>query len=239
MTMIGQSDDAKMEELLAPLDRIEPVPFAGSEARSRRRLQRPILVAAVLAVVLALAGVAIAAGFGGFGGFSATEHPQAAADVLDAQTLAAVRKACTDVPAGVTFYNPYCHLELDSSRFLTDAGPRGKVWIVADTRGDLCAVGGFGGCYAPLSKSQPITFGSSNEAPTTGGTFFAAGLAMDGVVSVSFTPSPGDGKEVTLPVKDNIWVYQEADSHADLGHCIVAYMADGSSVTPFPEVPCP
>jgi len=42
-----------------------------------------------------------------------------------------------------------------------------------------------------------------------------------------------------VSVKDNIWVYKEADSHADLGHCVAARTADGSTVNPFPEVPCP
>jgi hypothetical protein len=209
----------------------------------RWRSWRGALVVAVTMAVLGGAGVAIAAGFGGFSGFSATQHPRTGADQLDAQTLASIRAACSGglaAPDSV-FYNPYCHLVLDSARFLTDTGPRGKVWIIADTRGDLCAVGGFGGCTPPLSTSQPITFGASQPGPVpgAGGTFTAAGLAMDGVVSVSFVPVPGDGTTVTVPVKNNIWIYQKPDTQESDAHCIVAHMADGTTVNPFPEVPCP
>lgn len=207
----------------------------------RWRSWRGALVIAVAVAALGGAGVAIAAGFGGFNGFSATQHPPTGADVLDAQTLASIQTACSSGPgpSDAQIYNPYCHLVLDSARLLTDSGPHGKVWLISDTRGDLCVLGGPGSCGPPLSSTQPITFGGGNENPTTGGTFFAAGLATDAVTSVSFVPVPGDGKEVTVPVKDNIWVYQQPDSHADVGHCVVAHMADGSTVNPFPEVPCP
>jgi hypothetical protein len=203
--------------------------------------RRPVLVGAVIIAALTLAAVAIAAGLGGFNGFSATQHPPTGADVLDAQTLASIQTACSSGPgpSDAQIYNPYCHLVLDSARLLTTSGPHGKVWLIADTRGDLCVLGGPGSCGPPLSKSQPITFGSGNDSPTKGDTFFAAGLATDDVTSVSFVPVPGDGKEVTVPVKNNIWVYQQPDSHADDGHCIVAHMADGSTVNPLPEVPCP
>lgn len=211
----------------------------------RWRSWRGALVVAVAVAALGGAGVAIAAGFGGFSGFSATQHAPTGADSLDAQSLAAIQNACTPpAPAPkmpAWYYNPYCHLVLSSARLLTDSGPHGKVWIIADTRGDLCPIGGFGGCGPPLTASRPITFGSSQPGPVpgAGGTFTAAGMAMDGVVSVSFVPVPGDGKTVTVPVKDNMWIYQESNSQASDGHCIVAHMADGSAVTPFPEVPCP
>jgi hypothetical protein len=79
-----------------------------------------------------------------------------------------------------------------------------------------------------------VTF--SNDSPTTGGTFIASGFAIDGVTSVSFTVR---GQEVTVPVKNNFWDYEEHDSRASEGQCIVAHFADGSTVNPFPEVPCP
>lgn len=233
--------DARLAELLAPLQRLEPVPFTGLQHANRSWLRKPVFVGVVVAVCLVLAGVAIAAGFGGFSGFGATQHPQTGADVLDAQALGSIHTACFSGPgpSDPRIYNPYCHLELDSARLLTNAGPHGNVWLIADTRGDLCVLGGPGSCGPPLSDAQPITFGSGNDSPTTGDTFFAAGIATDSVTSVSFVPVPGDGTMVTVPVKDNIWVYKEPDSHADDGHCIVAHMADGSTVKPFPEVPCP
>jgi len=239
--MTGHSDDARLEALLAPLGRLGPVPFRPERA-ARRWRHRPVLVGAVAVFALVLVGVAIAAGFGGFSGFGATQHPPTSADALDAQALASIRTACSlglGPSARARLHNPYCHLELHTARYLTNTA-RGKVWIVADNRGDLCAVGGFGGCYAPLSKSEPITFGSNQlgVVPGAGGSFTAAGLAIDGVTSVSFVPVPGDGRTVTVPVKGNIWIYQD-NSRASNAHCIVAHFADGSSVVPFPKVPCP
>jgi hypothetical protein len=234
--------DVKVIELLAPLSRLETVAFAASERSGHRWLRNPVLVGAVVTVALVLAGVAIAAGFGGFSGFGATQHPPTRADVLPAKTLAEIKTACSGgPPLPASLYNPYCHLDLNTARFLTDTGPGGKVWVVADSRGEFCTVGGFWDCQPPFSRSRPITFGSSNEAPTDGGTFYAAGLAMDGVTSVSFVPVPGNGKTVTAPVKGNIWVYKQPNSRADNGHCIVAHFADGSSVVPaWPgKVPCP
>ena len=169
--------------------------------------------------------------------------------VLDPQTLAAIQNTCSgplappEPPS-----NPYCHFVLSSARLLTDSSPQGSVYVITDTRGDLCTVGGLNSCGPPLSRSQPITFGGGNENPTTGGTFFAAGIAMDGVTSVSFVPASDPdsgrsatavGKEVTVPVRDNTWMYEQPNSHADDGVCIVAHFADDSTVNPFPEVPCP
>lgn len=213
----------------------------------QRRSWRGVLVAAVAVAALAGAGVAIAAGFGAFNGLSRVQA-QTSPAVIDPQTMAAIQNACSGplAPTDPAFYNPSCHFVLDTARLLTDSGPRGRVYVITDTRGDLCMVGGLNGCSPPLTRSRPITFGGGNEAPTTGGTFFAAGIAMDGVTSISFVPASGDGeyptpvgKEVTVPVKDNIWVYQQTDSHADDGVCVVARFADGSTVNPFPEVPCP
>jgi hypothetical protein len=34
-------------------------------------------------------------------------------------------------------------------------------------------------------------------------------------------------------------VYSEPNSHAKGGQCVVAHLDDGSTVDPFPEVPCP
>lgn len=59
---------------------------------------------------------------------------------------------------------------------------------------------------------------------------------MDGITSVSFRVA---GQDVTVPVKDNVWLYEQPESHATDGHCIVAHLDDGSTVDPFPEVPCP
>lgn len=230
-------DDQLVRELLAPFARVQPVTLRGRSTRRRLRRLRPVLTVAVAVAALAGAGVAIAAGFGAFDGIGAAQHPQTGADVLDAKTLAGLQEACPSQVAQGSFYMPFCHLVLDSAR-LVGRTSYGNVYVVTNTRGDLCTigVGGGGGCGAPLSESQPITFTTFNPTPTTGGSFVATGIAIDGVTSVSFTVR---GKDVTVPVENNFWAYEEPDSHATLADCIVAHLADGSTVNPFPEAPCP
>jgi hypothetical protein len=229
MTMGAHGDDAKVTELLAPLRRLEPVPFPGE----RRPLpRRPVLVAAVLVAALALVGVAIADGVGAFDGIGAAQRAQNGSDVLDSRVT---RSCSSDGPV----YDPFCHLVPSSVRLIgTFAGGR-KVFVVADTRGDLCVVDESrtiaSSCGPPLSRSHPITGTFANDSPTTGGEFVAGGVARDGVASVSFTVS---GRDVTVPVQDNVWLYEQAHSHATDASCIVAHLADGSTVDPFPEAPC-
>jgi hypothetical protein len=233
MTMIG--DDAKLAELLAPLTRIEPVAFAGSQPAERRPLLlRPLVLAGIVIGVLALTGFGIVNGIGIFNGFGAAQNGPTV--TLPSEILAGIKSSNATLAdcsrcAGKMLPN--------TARVIGELPDGTKVYGLADTRGDLCLVGGLGGCGPPLSDSQPITFGASNESPTTGGTFTAGGVAIDGVTSVSFTPVPGNGANVTVPVTDHTWIYQEHDSHAVDGHCLVAHMADGSTVDPFPEVPCP
>lgn len=230
------SDEAKVRELLAPLSRLDPVPFAGSERR-QLRIRRPVLVAAIVTVGLALTGVAIADAVGAFNGIGAAQRQQNGADVLDSR----VASCPNDGSASV--YDPFCHLVPSSVRLIgTLAGGR-KMYVVTDTRGDLCVVDEgrtiSTSCGPPLSGSHPITGTLSNNSPTTGGEFVAGGVAMNDVTSVSFVPTPGDGSEVTVPVENNVWLYEQPDSHATDGHCFVAHLADGSTINPFPEVPCP
>jgi hypothetical protein len=198
---------------------------------------RHVLLVAVAVVAVVGAGVAIADGFGAFDGIGAAQHPRTGADVLDATTLIGLQKACPNETVQ-PFYMPSCHLVLDSARLVGQIPSFGNVYVVTDTRGDLCTFfeGGAGGCGPPLSKSQPITFGTFNPSSTTGGTFVAVGLAIDGVSAVSFTVN---GKAVEVPVANNVWVYSQPNSHAKFGRCVVAHMDDGSAVVPFPEVPCP
>jgi len=227
-----------LDELRSVLERYAG-PDGARERPNRNRLRRfrYVLLVAVAVAALVGAGVGIADGVGAFDGIGAANHPQTGADVLDAQTLAGLQKACPS-ETGQAFYMPFCHLVLDSVRLVSHVPSDGNVYVVTDTRGDLCTLfeaGGMG-CGPPLSKSQPITFGTFNPSPTIGGTFIASGLAIDGVTAVSFTIS---GKSVQVPVKNNVWVYSEPNSHATLGRCVVAHLDDGSTVNPFPEVPCP
>lgn len=233
-----ERDLVSLDELRSLLDA-----YAGPDdprrriTRDRRRRFRRVLLVAFAVVALAGAGVAIADGFGAFDGIGAAQHPQTGADVLDAQTLAGLQKACPGM-AAEDFYMPFCHLVPDSARLVGQVRSFGNVYVVTDTRGDLCTVfeGGDGSCGPALSELHPITFGTFNPSPTMGATFIASGLAIDGVTAVSFTVN---GKAVEVPVKNDVWVYSEPDSHATGGRCVVAHLDDGSTITPFPGVPCP
>lgn len=210
-----------------------------AEDSPRRQLSRRGALVLVVAVVgLAATGVAIADGFGAFDGISAAQGPQTPAALAWARGLQGACHALPAPPSGAApFYDPFCHLVLASARLLS---PGSNVYVVTDTRGDLCNSLAFGGgCGPPLSAAQPITAGGGNPSPTTGGELTVGGVALDDVTSVSFT-IPLTSQVVTVPVKNNVWVYRQADSHAaGEMHCIRAHLADGSTVDPFPEVPCP
>jgi hypothetical protein len=226
--MTGYGDEAKVMQLLAPLGRIDPLPFAVPE-RSRRRLRRPVLVAAVVVVALALTGVAIANGVGAFNGLSAAQHTQTGVSVLDPATLAAIKEE------NAITADHGMQLLPDTARILSRLPDGSPIYALTDTRGDLCALSeGAGSCTSPLNKAHPISVTFSNDSPTTGGTFIASGFAIDGVASVSFTVR---GQEVTVPVKNNAWEYEEHDSHATEGKCIVVHFADGSTVD-YPPTLC-
>lgn len=219
--MIGYSDDAKVMELLAPLRRLEPVPFAGSERPGRRRLRRPVLVAAVVLLALVLTGVAIANGVGAFSGISAAQRPPTAADELDPAVAASL--GADDPPS----------LEVDSARFVTQLGDGVRIYAVATKDGELCALAerlpnndgkndaAAMGCGSPLSQSRPTTAESfqANEAAPT----ISYGVALDNVTAVSFTAG---GQEVTVPVKNNVWAYEGRDSALE---ALTVHYADGTT----------
>ena len=236
--MTGYSDEAKVMELLTPLRRLQSVPFTPRQP-AERRLRRPVLVAAVVFIALALTGVAIANGIDAFNGIGSAQRSQNGSDVLDSR----ITKSCGS--DSVSFYDPFCHLEPSSVRLVGRLASGRKVYAVADIRGDLCVVDEgetiTSSCGPALSASHPITGTIGNDSPDDprGGEFVAGGVAVDDIASVSFTPTPGDGTSVTVPVKDNVWLYERSDSHATDAHCFVAHLADGSTVNPFPEVPCP
>jgi hypothetical protein len=217
--MIGYSDDAQVLELLAPLRGLEPVPFARPQPAKRRRLRRPVLVMAVAAVALALVGVAIADGFGAFDGISAAQRPQTSADVLDPQTLARLQQSCGSVDNPASIYQPECHLVLDSARLIGQLPSGHNLYAITDTRDDLCLVDPTGmTCGTALTASRPIADESVGE--------LMFGVALDGVTAISFEKA---GEEVTVPVKDNVWVYQGA-SLPEAG-ALTAHFDNGTTVT--------
>jgi len=206
-------------------------------APTGQRRWRPVLVAAVVVAALVGVGVAIADGFGAFNGISAAQNTPTGSDVLPPALLAQIEQMNAENQSNGAAQQ----LLPDTARVLATTPDGAKVYGLTDAGGDLlCLIGAEGGsCGPPLSHSQPITMTGTNPSPTTGGTFTAEGVAIDGVTSVSFTVAPGDGQEVTVPVQKNFWIYTEPDSHGVAEHCVVAHLADGSTVKPFPEVPCP
>jgi hypothetical protein len=235
--MIGYSDDAKVMDLLAPLRRLEPVPFAVPEGPRRRTLRRPVLMAAIVVVALALAGVAIANGVGAFNGISAAQHKPTGARVLPPKLLAEIKKLNAQAAKFRKehgFSWPAYFLP-DTARVLGKAPDGTKVYGLTNTYGDLCLFGEVGGsCSPPLDKKHPITFATFNASPTTGGTFIASGVAIDGVASVSFKVW---SKRVTVPVRNNVWVYKQLNTTAHGARCVVVHFADGSSVH-YPPTQC-
>jgi hypothetical protein len=177
------------------------------------------MVAAVVVGALALTGVGIADGLGAFNGISAADHPQIGADVLDPQTVAKLQQTCGS--KNVTgFYRPQCHLVLDSARLIGQLPSGHNLYVITDTHGDLCVVnpGILMTCGKGLSPSRPITATSIGQL-----TF---GVARDGVTAVSFQRA---GSEVTVPVKDNVWVYKGV-SLPEAG-ALTAHFDNGMTVT--------
>ncbi len=237
---------ANNEEDLVSLEELRSVlhAFSGSEqpherpaGRRRLRRMRPVLVVGVTVAALAGTGVAVAAGLGAFNGISAAQGTQTGASVLPSAILAQVKEMNAQ-HASVSAAIP--QLLPDTARVLGTMPDGSPVYGLSNTHGDLCVISeAGGGCGAPLSKSHPITMNMSAESPTTGGTFIASGVALDGVTSVSFTLAPGDGTVITVPVENNVYWYEKQDTHANYAHCVTAHFADGSTVNAFPGVPCP
>jgi hypothetical protein len=232
--MTDYTGDARLRDLLAPLSRIEPVPFGSAPVR-RRPARRPVLVAAVAAAALALAGVAIADGFGAFEDISAAQHSQTSFDVLNPQTAAFFEKfGCGAGGTGSDgSFVPYS-CEPASSRLISTLPNGDKLYVLQDTAGQLCVYlqgSGLSLCGDNgLDRQHPVL----NVAEDQNGDALLAGVAMDGVTSVSFTLA--GGKAVTVPVQDNAWVYEAqgipTTEHVPFVTCVTAHFADGSTLAP-------
>jgi hypothetical protein len=229
MTMIGHGDEAKVMDLLAPLRRLEPVPFVVKEGAERRLWRRPILVGVVAVVGLVLAGVAIADGFGAFDGIGAAQRPQTAADRLEFKD-----PACTSGDKAAAA-SPFCHLIPESARMIRTLTNGRRLWVVTDTDGDLCIIlqgpatdsWSAGGCGAVLNASQPTTLASFAEGPGIPPVTF--GVALDGVVAVSFI---ANDRTVTVPVTDNVWAYEGHNSARD---SLTIHYANGTTSVLHPD----
>lgn len=219
--MTAHSDDPKVIELLAPLSRIEPVPFRGTARDRQRTPRRPVLVVAAVILALALTGVAIADGLGAFDGIGAAQHPQTGADVIDPATLAYMEGR--DCP-GVCM--PSLRPVLDTFRVVGWLPSGQNIYVFSTRARDLCYVVGpphpEWDCEDPLTAAHPSTVFVYAADP---GALTTLGIALDGVTAVSFRAG---GHDVTVPVKDNVWVYPGA--HPDAMGSLTVHFTDGKTV---------
>jgi hypothetical protein len=192
-------DGDQLRALLAPLDRLEPA-LRGDRQRRRNRRGRLTLCAAAGVALLALAGAAIGSGIDPFAGISAADHPATPEDVVPPDVVTQLR---TDEPPAGAVDSIGLH-RVDSSRLVGTLPSGRKIYVMTTAKNRLCVVvaGQAESCGDQLTRESPITFtilSSDLEAP------LAYGVARDDVASVSFTVR---GRTVTLPVRNNFFVYE-------------------------------
>jgi hypothetical protein len=119
-----------------------------------------------------------------------------------------------------------------SARLIRQLPDGTEVYAVATQDGELCVLAtglpnntgkddaAAMGCGAPLTQTEPSTAASfrTNESTPT----ISWGIALDGVTAVSFLTG---GQEVSVPVTDNVWVYE--GQAPDQGS-MIAHFSDGS-----------
>jgi hypothetical protein len=209
--------EARKRHLLGEIARLE-------QPGRRPLLRRPVLAAVVVAAALALTAVAVADGLGAFDGIGAAQHPQTGADVIDPATRAYMEcrtetTPCMPIIRGILFQTARVVGRLPSGQ---------NIYVVTTTSNSLCFVVGpphpEWSCDDPLSRSHPSTVFLYGQDPAiTPPTF---GIALDGVTSVSFD---ANGREVTVPVKDNVWIYPGNVLFGAYSR-LTAHFADGSTV---------
>jgi hypothetical protein len=216
-------DEARVRELLAPLNRVEPVTLR-QESRSRR----PVLIVGLIAAALLATGVAIAAGFDPFTGIRTAHHHQRPQDILAPSILAHLNASNARagalssgslVPASTRLLG-----QLASGRRIYVAGTsKGRLAILVTDHGRL-EVASYG---APLTQSEPVTITSfvrvKNGPHATPPLSY--GIAKDGITAVSFT---AHGREQTVPVKNNVWFYE---GNSNVLASITIHYANGSTRT--------
>lgn len=241
-----------VEPLIASeLGRMLPLPDGGradwSDVLRRagsvttRRPWRRMLIAAVAVGALVGVGVAIAASVGAFHGIKSAQHPRTAADRLDPAVVASIR--FDNKQRARLTHSRRGLLEPDTSRLVRQLPNGARVYAVAATGDQLCVVmermprlasnmkrGGYTeGCTSPLSQKVPSTVesfrafkGPHGESPA-----ISWGITLDGAAAVSFPVNRH--LTITVPVKDNVWVYVGKWSAAVRGFTV--HFKDGSTGT--------
>ena len=216
--MDSSHHDELVRTILAPLARVEPVTL--EEARRHRR-RRTALLFAVAAAAVGLAGAAIASGVGPFPGIAAANHPARPSDAPGPGVVDQLR--ADQLPAG----DPLDQIgsrRLGSARLVGTLPSGRRVYLVPTSKGKLCVVVArlAESCGDTLTRESPITFTVVDAG--AGEPAVGYGVALDGVVSVSFKAG---GRAVTVPVRDNFFVY-EAPSGASFSPPSVTF-ADGTT----------
>jgi hypothetical protein len=233
--MIVYDDETWVRDLVAPLNRLEPVPLPIRDSKRRPLFRRPIVVAGLVAAALAVAaGVAIADGVNPFAGIGTANHAQTAQDALPPSIVAQIQNTNAEsarAEAGHPY--PMGSLLPDTARLVDQLASGSRVYVISTTTAKLCVLIDLDkthfadGCGAPLTQSEPTTIESidlvKNGPNATPPLTF--GVAQDGITSVSFL---ADGSEQTVPVTNNVWAY-EGNSGA-LASLTVHY-ADGTTQT--------
>jgi hypothetical protein len=222
MTLLDE--EIQVRELLAPLSRVEPAALPQSKRRRNR-----VLVAGFLAAALLASGVAIADGVNPFAGIGAADHAQTAQDVLD-PAIADEIQSLNARPNNELF--SIGELLPDTARLVGQLSNGRHFYVITTTTGELCAMAEIAspaaqiamGCGEPLAQSgNPITIAQMQHDPSTPP--ISWGLAQDDVISVSFI---ADGSEQTVPVVNNVWIYEGQN---DSLHSITVHYADGTTQT--------
>ena len=206
---------------------------------ARRRTRRRLLLTGIAALILVGVSASIALGLrpsGGaspsgvasFNGLSAAQHAQTGASQLPPAALEQIKRwnaQNAKAHASRPQFDPVQRLLPETARNLGKMPDGFPIFVLSDTEGEICLAGGLaGGCGPPLSRSNPLIVGGV-DAPSPGGSYYAGGVAIDGVTSVSFKAW---NREVTVPVKHNIYL-DKAHSSAALIECVTAHFGDGST----------
>jgi hypothetical protein len=213
-------DDAALRELLRPLAHVRPVARKSSH-------RRPQLALALALLILAACGIAAAAGLNPFAGIGSADRPAATTDALDPAIQKMIQRFNAEGGRGAAG-----ELLPDTARLLTQLDSGGKVYVLSTTTNALCVLvqqapatgeGTTTACGYPLSQSQPTTELTERLNPQTPP--LAVGVARDDVTAVSFIAG---GIEKTVPVTNNVWVYEGESS---IGRSLTIHFRDGTTTT--------
>lgn len=237
--------------IVSELERMLPLPDGGradwsdvlrrAGFMSPRRRWRTVLVAAVAVAALIGVGLAIAASVGVFQGIKAAHHPRTSADKLSPAVVASIRQF-NKLQARLNRGRRGL-LEPDTSRLVRRLPDGIRVFVVAATGGQLCVVmegmprlganvklgGSSLGCTSPLTQKVPSTVESfrASKGPHGESPAISWGITLDSATSVSF---PVNRRiTITVPVKNNVWVYIGKWSAAVRG--LTVHFKDGRTQT--------